>query len=183
MEHTTGVFTERTKEITDWLHTEYAAVQPGMLTPGMLGRVQVPVYGAVTPLPHCANITAEGSRTVLITPYDVSQVRAVEDALRAQMPSLGVTVSGTGVRATAPAVTGEQRTAFEKILKERAEEAKQSVRAAREKVLADIKKSRADGVLSEDGEFAAKKELQKQVDAVNAGIEQACGNKVRDIQL
>ena len=165
------------------MHTEYAAVQPGMLTPGMLGRVQVPVYGTVTPLPHCANITAEGSRTVLITPYDVSQVRAVEDALRAQMPSLGVTVSGTGVRATAPAVTGEQRTAFEKILKERTEEAKQSVRAAREKGLAAIRKEKTDGDISEDEEFAAKKELQKEVDAVNGRIDGACRDKIQDIQV
>ena len=93
----------------------------------------------------------------MITPYDVSLVPAVEDALRARVPSLSFSVSGTGVRATAPEVTGEQRARLERVVKDRAEDAKRSVRAAREKVLADIKRRKSAAEISEDEEFSEKK--------------------------
>ena len=54
MEYTLRGFSERTKEVLDWLRGEYAVIQPGAAVPSMVDFVTVSAYGAETPLRHCA---------------------------------------------------------------------------------------------------------------------------------
>ena len=58
---------------------------------------------------------------------------------REQVASVTVAVSGNSARVTAPEMTGERRAILEKLVKEKAERARQSVRTARERALGEIK--------------------------------------------
>ena len=183
MQYDFSNFSEREQEALAWLSAEYTQIQSGRITTALLDRVSVAAYGAKTALNHCATIAAEDAKTLTVTPYDQSLLPDIEAALREQVPSVSVAVGDTTVRAIAPELTGERREILEKTARERAEEAKQSIRGAREKVLSDIKQQKADGTLSEDEEFAAKKELQEKVDAANKQLEEMCEKKMGDIQV
>ena len=139
------------------------------------------MYGAKAMLTHSATVTAEDPKTLLVTPYDPSFLPDIEAALRAQVPTMEITVGETSVRVIAPDLTGERRTILQKTAAERAEEAKQSIRGAREKVLNDMKKKKEDSEISEDEMFAAKENLQERVDATNKKIEGMYDEKLRDI--
>ena len=153
----------------------------GGITAALLDRVSVFAYGAKTALNHCAAVAVEDAKTLTVTPYDATLLPDIEAALREQVPSVSVAVGETTVRVIAPELTGERRAILEKVARERMEEAKQSVRGVREKILSDIKKQKADGLLSEDEEFAAKKVLQEKVDAANKDLEEMCEKKMQDI--
>ena len=183
MQYDFSTFSEREKEALAWLGDEYAQIQSGRVTTALLDRVSVAAYGAKTALSHCAAIAAEDPKTLTVTPYDPALLPDIEAALREQVPSMSIAVGETTIRAISPELTGERREALEKVARERAEEAKQSVRGAREKAVSDIKQKKADGTLSEDEEFAAKKALQEKTDAANKAIEEMCEKKVQDTQL
>ena len=183
MQYDFSAFSDREKETLAWLGDEYAQIQSGRVTTALLDRVVVAAYGAKTALSHCAAIAAEDPKTLSVTPYDPALLPEIEAALRDQVPSMSIAVGETTIRAISPELTGERRTALEKVARERAEEAKQSLRGAREKAVSDIKQQKADGTLSEDEEFAVKKELQEKIDAANKAIEEMCEKKVQDTQL
>ena len=183
MQYDFSSFSEREEETLAWLRDAYAEIQSGRVTSALLDRVTVTVYGAKTALGHCAAIAAEDPKTLTVTPYDAGLLSDIEGALRDQVPFMSIAAGETTVRVIAPEMTGDRRSLLEKTARERMEEAKQSVRGVREKILSDIKRQKADGDLSEDEEFSAKKDLQEKVDAVNATIEEMCERKVEDIQL
>ena len=175
-------FSERKDEILQWLTDEYAALQSGTISPALVSRVTVSAYGAGTHLPHCAAVTMEGPRTLLITPYDVTLIGEIERAVREQIPSVSVSVTETGVRIVAQEITTERKDFLIKMVKDRAEEAKQSIRGIREKMLTEIKRQKTEGALSEDTEFTEKKKLQELVDAANEEVKKLCTQKSTTIQ-
>ncbi len=182
MQYDFSSFSAREEEIILWLSTEYAQIQSGRITTALLDRVMVSAYGAKTALHHCAAIAVEDAKTIAVTPYDATLLPEIETALREQAPSVSVATGETTVRAITPDLTGERRTILEKTTRERTEEAKKSIRGIREKILADIKHKKADGDLSEDEEFAAKKELQEKIDMTNKKAEEMYEKKIQDIQ-
>ena len=175
-------FTDREKEVLEWLGNEYAQIQAGRITAALLDRIEVPAYGAKTALNHCAAIAVEDSKTLTVTPYDATLLPDIEGVLRERLPTMEIAVGETTVRVIAPELTGERREILKKNVQERMEEAKQSIRGVREKILSDIKQKTGTD-LSEDETFAAKEALQKKVDAANEQIEKRYEEKLKDIQI
>ncbi|MCY4576861.1 MAG: ribosome-recycling factor [Candidatus Kaiserbacteria bacterium] len=183
MQYDFSSFSEREEEALKWLSAEYVQIQSGRITTALLDRVTVSAYGAKTALNHCATIAVEDAKTLTVTPYDPTLLPDIEAALREQAPSVSVAVGETTVRVITPDLTGERRAMLEKTARERMEEAKQSIRGGREKILSDMKQKKADGALSEDEEFTIKKELQEKIDTANKKVEEMCEKKVQDIQV
>ena len=171
-------FTEREKEVLEWLGAEYTRIQSGRITTALLDRIEVQAYGAKTALNHCATITIEDPKTLTVTPYDATLLPNIETALREQLPTMEIAVGETAVRVIAPDVTGERRAILEKNVRERMDEAKQSVRGMREKTLTDIKQKTGSD-LSEDETFTVKEDLQKKVDNANEQIEKIYEEKTK----
>ena len=182
MEDVLTGFVTRKKEIEEWLSEEFKGLPSGSITPSLVERVVVPAYGGTTPLGHCATIVLQDNITLLITPYDMTLLQVIEKALREQITVAEVSVGETSIRVTLGAMTGERRAMIESVAKERVEEAKRSIRGAREKVLSILKQKKTEGELSEDEEFSEKKQLQKEVDEANSDLEKLYENKLKDMQ-
>lgn len=175
-------FKNREKEITDWLSTEFANIQSGRITPSIIEKVTVETYGAKTALSHCATITLKDPKTLTVTPYDPTLLPEIEKALQDQTTAMSIAPGEKNVRVIAPEMTEERRNMLKNTVQERTEEAKQSIRGVREKILATIKKKKTETEISEDEEFAAKKELQEKTDEANKKIEEMCAKKMEDIE-
>lgn len=183
MQYDFTAFKKHEKDTRKWLEDAYTQIQAGRVGTAMLDQVKVTVYGTKTMLRHCSTITTEDQKTVVIVPYDTSLLPDIEKALREQIPpSMNISIGETSVRLIAPDITGEHRIMLEKVAREKADEAKQSIRGAREKVLSDIKQKKAKSEISEDEEFAIKKELQDMINSTAKDIEEACKNKINDMQ-
>ena len=155
---------EGIKKVADWLTKELSTVRTGRATPALLDGVMVESYGAKTQLTHVAAIGIDDAKTLRVTPWDKSQLKAIETAIAAANLGVSSVPDSVGIRVVFPDVTADRRKVLLKLVNEKTEEAKVSLRGEREKTWNDIQKREKDGEISEDDKFKSKEELQKLID-------------------
>lgn len=171
-------FKAEAKQADEWLVKEYSQIHTGRAAPALLDGVQVESYGAWQPIKNVASITIEDPKTLRVAPWDKSQIKDIERALHAANLGFSIAVDDLGVRVIIPALTTETRNQLAKIAKDKLEDARITIRKAREAQLDALKS--AD--LPEDTFHKAKDELQKLVDAANATLEATFARKEGEIQ-
>ena len=133
----------------------------------------VDYYGTPTPLAQLASINNPEARTLIVTPYDKSALKAIEQAIR-DIPNLGVNPTNDGnlVRVTMPELTEERRKEYVKLVRSKGEDAKVHVRGIRRKAKDDIDSLK--GEVGDDELARAEKELdaltRAHVDAIDEAL-------------
>ena len=174
-------FKNSIKKVEDWLGKEYTQINTGRATPALLDGVMVESYGSLMPIKNVSNISIEDPRTLRVLPWDKAQIKEVERALYASNMGFSISVDDQGIRVSFPQLTTERRIQLVKLLKDRLEDARISLRKEREDVWQDIQEQEKNGDLSEDDKFRAKEELQKYVDEGNKSLEMIFERKERDV--
>ncbi|MEI8130125.1 MAG: ribosome recycling factor [bacterium] len=165
------------KESTDWLGREYSRVHTGRASPMLLDGVMVEAYGSFQPIKNVGSVSIEDSRTLRITLWDKTVLKDVEKAIIAANLGLSLATDGEGMRVIFPPLTTENRTRLVKVLKEKMEEARVSVRRDRENALNELKSAE----LPEDEARRAKDEIQKRIDAANSKLEAIFESKETEV--
>ena len=173
--YNTQEFKNELQKIEVWLSKEYSQIQTGRATPMVLDSISIENYGSYAPIKNVASISVEDSKTLRIAPWDENQVRLIEGAINEADLGLSVLSDADGVRVIFPMLTTESRSKLVKILKEKLEDARISVRKERQ---AEI--DRLEG-LTEDEIKRAKEEIQKAVDEVNSNLENIFNKKEGDL--
>jgi ribosome recycling factor len=166
-----------TKQAGEWLLREYSQIHTGRAAPALLDGVSVEVYGALQPLKNTASISIEDPKTLRVLPWDKSVIKDAERALHAANLGFSIAVDDAGIRVIIPALTGETRDKLVKIAKERLEDARITIRKARESALGKLK----DQKLPEDVFERAKGEVQDIIDNGNSELERIFKQKETDI--
>ena len=155
----------------DATREEFAAIRAGRAHPSMFSKILVDYYGTPTPLQQLASFTAPEARIIVVSPYDVGAINAVEKAIRDS--DLGVNPSSDGktLRCVFPELTEERRKEFIKLAKEKAEGGKVAVRQVRQKAKQSLEKLEKDGEVGKDDVTGAEKRLdgltKKHTDAID----------------
>jgi ribosome recycling factor len=170
-------FKQEAKQAQEWLAREYSQIHTGRAAPALLDGVNVESYGSFQPLKNVASVSIEDPKTLRIVPWDKSQIKDIEKALYASDLGFSIAVDDAGIRVIIPALTTETRQKLAKIAKERLEDARITVRKAREAVLSDFK----DQKLPEDMMRNAKDDVQVLVDNANNELEALFKKKEADI--
>lgn len=160
---------------------DLASVRTGRATPNMFNRVAVDYYGAMTPLNQLASISVPEARLAVIKPYDVSQLKAVEKAIRDS--DLGVNPSNDGqlIRVVIPQLSEERRREMVKIARSKGEEARVTVRSIRRKAMEELHRIVRDGEAGEDEVTRAEKELQNTTDKYVHQIDELVKHKETEL--
>ncbi len=174
-------FKNSSKEVEEWLKREMSGIRTGRATPAILDNVRVEAYGSEMPVNQLANVSVEDARMLRITPWDMSQSKAIEKAISTSDLGLSVSVDDKGLRVSFPELTSERRLSLVKIAKQKLEDAKVTLRGEREKVLKDIDKQEKEGGMGEDEKFRLKAELQKLVDDSTKLLEEVFSKKEKEI--
>lgn len=172
---------KRFSEIVEWLDKEFSTIRTGQATPTLLDSIRVESYGAMLPLNQVGSVGIEDARTLRISPWDASQVKAVEKAIVDADLGLSVVTDSSGVRVIFPELTGERRQQLVKLAKSKLEDARVSVKAVRDDIMKTIDAAEKAGDMSQDDKFAAKEEAQKLVDAANRALEARFAEKEAEI--
>lgn len=137
---------------------DFATVRTGRANPQLFQKLMVDYYGSPTPLQQLAAMQNPEARTLVITPYDKSALKAIEDAIR-DMPSLDVNPTNDGnlVRITMPELTEERRKEYVKLVRSKGEDAKVHVRGIRRKIKDEL--DALQGEIGEDEIARGEKEL------------------------
>lgn len=176
-----SAFTSRMGEIEEWLKKEFSLLRTGRATSAILDSISIDSYGSQTPIAHVGSVTMEDARTLRVSPWDKSQVKAIELAVQKADLGLSVSTDENGLRIIFPELTGDRRLQIIKLMKDKLEDARISIRKEREAIISDTKKQEKDGEMSEDDVFRAKEELQKLVDQANNSLDAMASTKETEI--
>ena len=155
-----------------------ADVRASQANAGVLNRVTFDYYGSATPIKDMAAISVSDARTLVITPYDKSTLKAMEKAI--QMSDIGINPQNDGsvLRLTFPPLTEDRRKEIVKDVKKRAEEAKVALRSIRRDAIESYKAKKKASEITEDDLKGIEKDIQtitdnyvKEVDALTVAKE------------
>ncbi len=138
---------------------DFSTIRTGRATSAMFNKVVVDYYGAMTPVNQLASIQIPEARSILISPYDKSSMAAIEKALRESDLGLNPNNDGDVIRINLPQLTEERRKEYIKVAKQKAEEARVSVRNIRRHAKDILDKMQKDGEAGEDDVRRAEKHL------------------------
>ncbi|MEA2484542.1 MAG: ribosome recycling factor [Thermoleophilaceae bacterium] len=143
----------------EYAKEEFAAIRTGRAHPAMFAKLTADYYGVPTPLQQLATFQVPDARMVLITPYDKSVMSGIERSIRDS--DLGVNPSNDGhvIRVSLPQLTEQRRKEYIKLARNKAEEARVSVRNTRRAAKEALDKMVKDKEVGEDEVARAEKLL------------------------
>jgi len=138
---------------------EFAAIRAGRAHPSMFSKLTADYYGTPTPIQQLAGFTAPEARIILVQPYDIGAMAAIEKAIRES--DLGVNPSNDGklIRCVFPELTEERRKEYIKVAKTKAEDGRIAVRNIRRNAKQALEKLGSDGEVGKDDVAGAEKKL------------------------
>lgn len=157
--------------ILDHCKRELSHIRSGQANPDLLDGIMVMAYETATPIKQLASITVPEPKMIMIQPWDKSILKDIEKGILAANLGFSVVNDGNVIRVPMPPMTEENRRDLVKLVKEKSEKFRVSIRQVREQIKENIIKAEKEKEISEDDKFMYLKELDKhtadQVDAVN----------------
>lgn len=150
---------EKMESAVEHAKEEFAAIRTGRATPAMFSKIVVDYYGSPTPVPQMASIGVPEPRMVIVKPYDMSQLGAVERAIRDSDLGVNPNNEGTQLRIHLPQMTEERRRDMIKVARHKAEDGRVAIRNVRRKAKEQLDRLVKDGESGEDDVRRAEKEL------------------------
>jgi ribosome recycling factor len=174
-------FNTKIKETYDWYTKELSAIRTGRASTAFLDPVRVDSYGSEMPISAVATIATEDAKTLRISPWDHSQIQAIEKGIIVSNLGVSVVVDGQGLRVIFPELTGERRQQLIKVAKEKLEDAKVAIRRERNEVSEDLNAKKKSGAMGEDEMMRAKTEMEKIVQEASKKLEEMYEKKEKEI--
>jgi ribosome recycling factor len=150
---------EKMENAVEHAKEEFSAIRTGRANAAMFSKVLVDYYGAPTPVPDMASIGVPEPRMVIIKPYDASQIKTIERAIRDSDLGLNPNNEGTQLRIIVPPMTEERRREMVKTARAKSEEGRVAIRNVRRKSKEQLDRLVKDGEVGEDEGRRAEKEL------------------------
>ena len=171
----------RMQKSLEALAHSFSRIRTGQAHPSILGGVQVPYYGADTPINQVASVTVKDSRTLQVVAYERNMLAAVDKAIQSAGLGLNPTNLGELLLVSMPALTEETRKGYTKQARDAAEEGRVAVRNIRRDALSQLKDLLKDKEITEDEERRGGDEIQKITDKFVAEIDAAMKQKEADL--
>jgi len=158
-----------------------AGIRTGRASVSLFDNVRVDYYGTPTPINQVATLHVPEPSLITVQPWDVSQIGAIEKAIRSADLGLNPSNDGKLIRVPIPALTEERRKELVKKLHGVAEDHRVALRNIRRDGNESVKKLLKDKLISEDDERRAIDDIQKLTDASIAKLDQAAKAREKEI--
>ena len=150
----------RMQAAVDVLTREFASVRTGRANAALVDGVRVEAYGNMTPLNQVASVSVPDPRTILIQPWDATQLKEIEKGIVKSDLGLSPSNDGKVIRLTMPTLTEERRKQLAKSVGKFAEDARVAIRSVRREANDKMKGLAKEKKISEDEEKEALKKVQ-----------------------
>jgi len=175
-----NVKTRMEKAVNDLQH-DMASIRTGRASISILDHIKVDYYGTPTPLNQLGNLHVPEPAMITVQPWDLSQIAAIEKAIRAGNLGLNPSNDGKLIRIPIPPLTEERRKELVKQLHTVAENHRVAVRNIRRDGNESVKKLLKDKAITEDDDRRAHDEIQKMTDSYMGKLDQAAKGKEKEI--
>lgn len=176
-----GPYQGQFQEAVNFLKDDISTLRTGRAHPSMVEHVQVEAYGARTALIGVASVTIPDARTIAIEPWDKSLLKDVEKGITESKLGLNPVIQGNVIRISLPQLTEESRKGLIKVLNEKLEQARISIRNVREQARAEVMQSEKSKEIAEDEKFKLLEQLDKTAAGFNEQIRHIGEEKEKEI--
>jgi ribosome recycling factor len=163
------------------LKRDLAKLRAGRANPALLDGVKVDYYGTLTVLSQMAHINVPEPRLITVKPWDKTQIKAVEKAIREGDLGLNPQADGDILRIPLPPLTEERRREFVKIARKYGEECKVTIRKARHDALDMLGQIETEGEASADDVDRARRKAEEIVADAAKQVDGTVSHKEKDI--
>ena len=174
-------YKEEFENSIEFLKNDLGQIRTGRANPAMIEQINVDAYGTQTPLIQLGSISAPEARSLVIVPWDKNLLKEIEKALAAAELGVQPVNEGNQIRLTMPAMTEENRQEYVKVLNEKLEKSRISVRQTRDKVRDEIATQEKASEITEDDKYKLREELDKVVGEYNDKIKEIGESKEKEI--
>lgn len=170
-------------EVVDKLSEDLQTIRTGKASAALVENIMISYYGAQTPLKNMASITTPDAFLIVIQPWDTNALSDMENSLRASDLGFGISSDGRVIRLSLPPLTQERRMEFIKLIHQKAESARITLRTLRQETWEEIQKQKKDGTLTEDDLYQGEKDLNKLIENYNNKIKTVIENKEKELKV
>jgi ribosome recycling factor len=163
------------------LKRELTKLRAGRASAALLDGIRADYYGTPTVLTQMAHVNVPEPRLITVKPWDKTQIKAVEKALRESDLGLNPQVDGDVVRIPLPPLTEERRKEFVKIARKYGEDCKVAIRKARHDALDMLSQLEVEGESSADEVDRAKKKVEETIHEAVKQVDVSIAHKEKDI--
>jgi len=174
-------YEEKMKKTLNVLGQDFGAIRAGRANPAILDRIVVPYYDVPTPINQMANVSVSEARILTITPWDRSQMKAIEKALLASDIGINPQNDGTTIRLVFPPLNEERRRELSKQIAKIAEGSKVAIRSIRRDANDKLKAAKKNSEMPEDTISDLEDEMQKLTDRYIKEIDSMSAAKTKEI--
>lgn len=168
------------KAISDFQHG-MASIRTGRASVSLLDNIRVDYYGTPTPLNQLANLHVPEAGMITVQPWDMSQIGAIEKAIRTSDLGLNPANDGKLIRLPIPPLTQDRRKDLVKRLHGVAEDHRVAIRNIRRDCNDNVKRLSKDKKITEDDDRRAHEDMQKLTDSYMQKLDQAARAKETEI--
>lgn len=172
---------QKMQKTVDLLTRELASLRAGRANAAVLDRLYVEYYGAQTPINQIAAISTPEARTLLISPWDKSSLKAIERAIHASDLGINPNNDGTAIRLFFPPLTEERRKELVKKVSRMAEDSKVALRSIRREALERFKEQKKKSEITEDDLKFIEKDVQEITEQFVKEIDTIRTNKEKEL--
>lgn len=172
---------EQSEKVVDHLKQDISVLRTGRATPAIVEDIMIEAYGSRQQLKALASISVADAKTLNIEPWDKSLMQAVEIGLRNSSLGISPVNDGKLIRLPLPTLTSERRAELIKVLHQKLEAAKISLRKVREDSRGAIEKMEKNKEMGEDEKFKFFDEIEKSVKEYNDKIKIVGEDKEKEI--
>jgi len=165
-----------------FLEKELAKVRTGRASASLVEDIVVDCFGSKLPLKQLAAISSPEPKQIVIQPWDKSYVESIEKAVSNSSLGISPIVDKDVIRLSLPPMSDEYRKSLLRMLSEKQEEARKTIRHWRGEAWEEIQEKTKQGEIREDDKFRAKDELQELVDEYSKKIDKLGESKKKEIE-
>lgn len=164
-----------------FLKTDVMSLRTGRAHPSLLDSVMVEAYGTRQPIVAVGSISIPDARTLIVEPWDKSLIKEIEKGIIDSKLGLNPAVQGTLIRIPLPVLTEESRKNLVKVLNEKLEHARISIRNIRDKAKTEVVAAEKGGDITEDEKYRMLEQLDKTAAGFNEKIKHVGEEKETEI--
>ena len=171
----------RMEKTVDDFRANLLSTRTGRASVHMLDQVKVDYYGTDTQISQVAQVTTPEAQLIVVQPWEISLVGAIEKAIRMSGQGFNPMHDGRVIRVPIPPMNEERRKEAVKHLAGVLEGHKTSMRNIRRDGNESVKKAMKDKLISADDEKRANEEIQQLTDGQIKVLEEMFKTKEKEV--
>lgn len=165
----------------DALKGDLSRMRTGRANTSLVEHIKISAYGSNTPLNQVANISVGDARSLTVTPWDKSMVKAIEKGIMDSGLGLNPVTAGEVIRIPLPPLTEDRRKEMIRLVRQEVESSRVAVRNIRRDANSDFKSLQKEKEISEDEERNGTEQIQKLTDKKVVEIDKLLEEKEKDL--